>query len=74
MKNAVMLCLLLILPATPLSTYGTDSVMDTEMIDCCIKPCSCLPPESRKPSCRQMRADECKRLGGEKVADCMMCY
>jgi hypothetical protein len=57
----------------PVSANAPDSTYGTEVIDCCIKPCSCLPPESRKPSCKPMRADECKRLGGERVVDCMLC-
>lgn len=46
---------------------------DQEMVTCCIKPCSCLGSKAGKPECKEMRRSECKRLGGEPVADCLMC-
>lgn len=46
---------------------------DQDEIDCCIKPCSCLPAEKRKPTCSKKTRGECKRLGGEEVVDCILC-
>jgi hypothetical protein len=46
---------------------------DDEIVDCCIKPCSCLGSKAGKSECKKIRRSECKRLGGEAVMDCALC-
>ncbi|AFM26468.1 hypothetical protein [Desulfomonile tiedjei] len=44
---------------------------DQEIVNCCIRPCSCLP--NAKPQCVKITKEECERKRGEVVADCMLC-
>ncbi|HMK37570.1 MAG TPA: hypothetical protein VK463_21035 [Desulfomonilaceae bacterium] len=46
---------------------------DYEIVNCCIKPCSCLGSKAGKPECKKISRSECKRLGGEVVVDCILC-
>jgi hypothetical protein len=62
------ICLSVFLFSAPITV-----AFDQDIVDCCLKPCSCLPEEKRKPSCSKQTIAECKRMGGEVVSDCVMC-
>jgi hypothetical protein len=46
---------------------------DSDEVQCCITPCSCLPADKRKPSCFTTTKAECLRKKGVVVTDCIRC-
>ncbi len=64
----VALSLMVLLVTGPITV-----AQEHEIVHCCIKPCSCRGSSAGPPECKQISRSECKRLGGEAVADCMLC-